>query len=109
MEDGGHSECPIELLACPEHDGREAQTASSAFADALQGLLGEKTAGARETNTSKQPRKKLKKGTVISTWKDDKGQWRQDVVVKDTAKGFKAITQKIDPPSDEDDKAGEKQ
>jgi len=43
MEDGDHSECPIELVACPEH--RESQQRpslrgeSNMFADALQTLL----------------------------------------------------------------------
>jgi hypothetical protein len=53
----------------------------------------------------KERRKRLKKGTVIGTWKDDNGQWWQNVVVRDTAKAFKSLAQKIDPPSGGDDKA----
>ena len=56
----------------------------------------------------KERRKKLKKGTVLGHWKDDSGQWWQNVVVRDTAKVFKALAQKIDPPIDEGDKVGDK-
>jgi hypothetical protein len=56
----------------------------------------------------KERRKKLKKGTVLGQWKDDSGQWWQNVVVRDTAKVFKALAQKIDPPIDGDDKVGDK-
>lgn len=53
----------------------------------------------------KERRKKLAKGTVIGKWKDDNGQWWQNIVVRDTAKVFKALAQRIDPPTDEDGKA----
>jgi len=39
MSDGDHSECPIELLACPEHHGNDPQPESSMFAGALQSVL----------------------------------------------------------------------
>jgi hypothetical protein len=39
MEDDDHSECPIELLACPEHHGNDLQPESSMFAGALQAVL----------------------------------------------------------------------
>jgi hypothetical protein len=39
MSDGDHSECPIELLACPEHNGNDLQPESSMFAAAVQSVL----------------------------------------------------------------------
>lgn len=39
MEEGDHSECPIELVACPEHHGGECQTEESMLADAIQMML----------------------------------------------------------------------
>jgi hypothetical protein len=39
MSDGDHSECPIELLACPEHHGNDLQPESSMFAAAVQSVL----------------------------------------------------------------------
>jgi hypothetical protein len=39
MEDGDHGECPIELLACPEHHGNDLPPESSMFAGALQSVL----------------------------------------------------------------------
>jgi hypothetical protein len=50
-----------------------------------------------------QPRKRLKKGTVLSEWQDEHGQWWRTTVVKDTATVFKCITRKIDAPSSEGD------
>jgi hypothetical protein len=39
MEEGDHSECPIELLACSEHHGGECLTEESMLADAIQMML----------------------------------------------------------------------
>jgi len=39
MEEGDHSACPIELLACPEHQGNDLQPESSMFAGAIQMML----------------------------------------------------------------------
>ena len=39
MSDGDHSECPIELLACPEHHGNDLRPESSMFVAAVQLVL----------------------------------------------------------------------
>jgi hypothetical protein len=39
MERGDHSECPIELLACPEHHGNDLHPESNMFAAAVQSVL----------------------------------------------------------------------
>ena len=39
MSDGDHSECPIELLACPEHHGNDLRPESSMFVAAVQSVL----------------------------------------------------------------------
>ena len=39
MEDGEHSECPIELRACPEHHGVELRQEPNTFSAALQSML----------------------------------------------------------------------
>jgi len=41
MEGGDHGTCPVELLACPEHQGNDLHPESSMFADALQSALDE--------------------------------------------------------------------
>jgi len=39
MEEGDHSRCPIELLACPEHHSNPSQTEESSLADVIQMML----------------------------------------------------------------------
>ena len=39
MEDSNHGECPIQLLACPEHHSNESETEESMLADAIQMML----------------------------------------------------------------------
>lgn len=47
----------------------------------------------------KRPR--IKKGTVLGEWQDERGQWWRSTVVKDTATVFKAVVRKIDVPGGE--------
>jgi hypothetical protein len=39
MEDGNHSDCPVELRECREHNGGELHPESSMFAGAIQMML----------------------------------------------------------------------
>ena len=52
-----------------------------------------------EKQPKKQPRKRLKPGTVIGEWQDEHGQWWRSTVVKDMATIFKSSSQKITAPT----------
>lgn len=47
----------------------------------------------------KRPR--LKKGTVMGEWQDERGQWWRRTVDRDTSTVFKAVVRKIDAPGGE--------